>query len=89
MPERTIRLLHRIAVDWSADTFGLRGRPAGRERNEAAAARAAARHARAQARGQAAARALPAPLHSRREPRVLRGWQDWIGWRGRASGGRA
>ena len=26
MPLRTIRLLHRIAVDWTADTFGLRGR---------------------------------------------------------------
>ena len=28
MPTRTVRLLHRVAVDWTADTFRLRGRSA-------------------------------------------------------------
>jgi hypothetical protein len=28
MPTRTIGLLHRVAVEWTADTFGLRGRSA-------------------------------------------------------------
>jgi hypothetical protein len=100
MSVRNLRLLHRVAVDWTADTFGLRERPSGREYNEAAAyraarlhgrsrddargvnqaaaARAAQRHARVRDRSQAAARVLPARLHQHREPRVLRGWQNWI-----------
>ena len=87
MSMRTIRLLHRIAVDWTADAFSLRGRPASREHNAAAAFRAGQRHERARARGQAAA-ALPGRRHARREPRVLRGWQSWIGGAGRATGSR-
>jgi hypothetical protein len=63
----TIRLLHRIAVDWAADTFGLRD-PSARERHEAARDRAYARASR-----------LPSALHRRREPRLLRGWQARIG----------
>jgi hypothetical protein len=39
---RTIRLLHRIAVDWTADTFGLRAQSA-RARHDAARDRAYAR----------------------------------------------
>lgn len=67
MPVRTIRLLHRIAVDWTADTFGLRG------------ASARARHDDARDRAHALARRLPAALHRPREPRVLRAWQGRIG----------
>ena len=37
---RTIRLLHRVAVDWTADTFGLRGRGSARSRHEDARDRA-------------------------------------------------
>jgi hypothetical protein len=50
---RTIRLLHRIAVDWTADTFGLRGQSA-RVRHEAARDRAYTR-----------AQRLSAALHGR------------------------
>lgn len=35
MPARTIPLLHRIAVDWTVDTFGLRGRGTARSRKTA------------------------------------------------------
>jgi hypothetical protein len=93
MSVRDIRLLHRIAVDWTADTFGLRDRPAGRARNEAAAFRAGRRHARTGSGGQAravnaAAAVRAAERHARREPRVLRGWQNWIAGAGRGSGSR-
>jgi hypothetical protein len=82
MPGQTIRLLHRIAVDWTADTFGLRGRSA-RSRHDEARDRA---HARARRlpdllhqRAGAAARSLPERLHQPRPPRVLRSWQEQIG----------
>jgi hypothetical protein len=64
---RTIRLLHRIAVDWTADTFRLRGRSA------------RSRHDDARDRAHALARRLPAALHQPREPRVLRPIQERIG----------
>jgi hypothetical protein len=67
MPLRTIRLLHRIAVDWTADTFGLRGRSA------------RSRHDDARDRAHALARRLPDALHRPREPRVLRSWQARTG----------
>jgi hypothetical protein len=65
---RTIRLLHRVAVDWTADTFGLRGRGSARSRHEDARDRA-----------HALARRLPDPLHRPRQPQVLRSWQARIG----------
>ena len=68
MPARTIRLLHRIAVDWTADTFGLRGRGT-----------AWSRHDDARDRAHALARHLPDALHQPRQPRVLRSWQATIG----------
>ena len=68
MPMRTIRLLHRVAVDWTADTFGLRSRGAARSRHEDARDRA-----------HALARLLPDALHRPRQPRVLRSWQAGIG----------
>ncbi len=68
MPARTIRLLHRIAVDWTADTFGLRGRGTARSR-----------HDDARDRAHALARRLPDVLHRPRQPRVLRSWQASIG----------
>ena len=70
----TIRLLHRIAVDWTADTFGLRGYGSAR-----------CRHDRARDRAHALARRGPAVLHRlrprrpTRPPRVLRSWQAGIG----------
>jgi hypothetical protein len=67
MPVRTIRLLHRVAVDWTADTFGLRRRSA------------RSRHDDARDRAYALARRLPGALHRPREPRVLRSWQARIG----------
>ena len=67
MPVRTIRLLHRVAVDWTADTFGLRG-PSARSRHDSARDRA-----------HALARRLPDRLHRPRHPRVLRSWQERIG----------
>jgi hypothetical protein len=67
MAVRTIRLLHRIAVDWTADVFGLRGRSA------------RSRHDDARDRAHALAQRLPAKLHQPREQRVLRSWQDRIG----------
>jgi hypothetical protein len=68
MPARTIRLLHRIAVDWTADTFGLRGRGPARSR-----------HDDTRDRAHALARRLPDALHRPRRPRVLRSWQVGIG----------
>jgi hypothetical protein len=68
MPAQTIRLLHRIAVDWAADTFGLR-RPGS----------ARSRHDDARDRAHALARRLPGALHRPRQPRVLRSWQARIG----------
>jgi hypothetical protein len=70
MAQSRVGLLHRIAVDWVADTFQLRT-PDARTRH-------------AQARDRAAARA--ARRHGPREPRVLKGWQNWIASR---VGGRA
>jgi hypothetical protein len=64
---RTIKLLHRIAVDWTADMFGLRG-PSARARHEAARDRAYGR-----------ARRLPEALPRPRAVRVLPGWQGRIG----------
>jgi len=68
MPARTIPLLHRIAVDWTADTFGLCGRGTARSR-----------HDDARDRAHALARRLPDALHRPRQPRVLRSWQATIG----------
>jgi len=68
MPVRTIRLLHRVAVDWTADTFGLRGRGSARPR-----------HDDARDRAHALARRLPDRVHQPRSPRVLRSWQERIG----------
>jgi len=65
---RTIRLLHRVAVDWTADTFGLRGRGSARSRHE-----------NARDRAYTAAQRLPDALHRPRPPRVLRSWQARIG----------
>jgi RimJ/RimL family protein N-acetyltransferase len=83
MAQHKIRLLHRVAVDWVADTFGLHT-PDARTRHENARYRAAARavrlHDRGRARAQASARALPDRLHVQRgEPRILKGWQARIG----------
>lgn len=64
---RTSRLLHRIAVDWTADTFGLRGQGSARSRHEDARDRA-----------HALARRLPDALHRPRQPQVLRCWQARI-----------
>ena len=60
-----IRLLHRIAVDWVADTFGLRTVPA------------AVRHDEANARACLRALRWNSP-RQRRPPRVLAGWQEAI-----------
>jgi len=82
MPGQTIRLLHRIAVDWTADTFGLRGRSA-RARHDDARDRAhAVAHRlpdRLHRRAHALARDLPERLHQPRPPRVLRSWQERVG----------
>jgi uncharacterized protein (DUF3084 family) len=59
MPRQTIRLYHRIAVDWVADTFGLRGDGS-----------ATARHDRAQYRAHTLARRLPDRLHRPQEVRA-------------------
>ena len=85
MPVRTIRLLHRVAVDWTADTFGLRGSSA-RSRHDDARDRA---HAlarrlpdRLHPRSHALAQRLPDRLHQPRRlrpPRVARAWQERIG----------
>ena len=60
----TIRLMHRVAVDWVADTFQLRGRTP-----------AVIRHEETHARAYQRARRWQAP----RQPRVLRSWQAAIG----------
>jgi hypothetical protein len=75
---KTIRLYHRVAVDWVADTFGLRGQGS-----------AQARHDRARDRAHALARRLPDRLHRPREPRVLKSWQARIGSVGAANRGRS
>jgi hypothetical protein len=75
---KTIRLYHRVAVDWVADTFGLRGPGSAR-----------ARHDRARDRAHALARRLPDRLHRPREPRVLKSWQARIGSVGAANRGRS
>ena len=62
-----IRLLHRISVDWVADTFGLRGRTPASVRHEEAHARAYRRAMRANT------------PREHQPPRVLKGWQDVIG----------
>ena len=67
MAVRTIRLLHRIAVDWTADTFGLRDRGPARSR-----------HDDARDRAHALARRLPGALHRPRRSRVLLAWQASI-----------
>jgi hypothetical protein len=76
MPTSTIRLLHRIAVDWTADTFGLRSRSA------------EDRHDAARDRAHALARRLPGALHRPAEPRVLRSWQARISRLAARNGGR-
>jgi hypothetical protein len=83
MAQHTVRLLHRIAVDWAADTFGLRT-PSARTRHEnsrdRAGLRAARLHERARTAARANAAALPARLHAERgEARVLKAWQARIG----------
>ena len=75
---KTIRLYHRVAVDWVADTFGLRGQGS-----------AQVRHDRARDRAHALARRLPDRLHRPREPRVLKSWQARIGQFGAANRGRS
>jgi hypothetical protein len=88
---KTIRLYHRVAVDWAADTFGLRGQGSARVRHDRARDRAHARASSAQARhdrARARARNLPDRLHhprEQREPRVLKSWQARIGQVGAAS----
>jgi hypothetical protein len=77
MPVQTIRLLHRVAVDWAADTFGLRGRSA------------RSRHDDARDRAHALARRLPEAWHRPRRPRVLRSWQIRIGQRAAKGGVRS
>jgi hypothetical protein len=93
MPERTIRLYHRIAVDWVADTFGLRGEGAAQGRHDRARdrARTLARRlpGRLHERGTALARSLPDRLHQPREPRVLTSWQVRIGQLGGADRSRS
>jgi hypothetical protein len=77
MPTRTIRLLHRVAEDWTADTFRLCGRSA------------RSRHDDARDRAHALARRLPDAWHRPREPRVLRSWQERIGRVAAKPGGRS
>jgi hypothetical protein len=82
MPGQTIRLLHRIAVDWTADTFGLRGSSARSRHGDARdRAHALARRLPDQLhqRAHAVARSGPDRLHQPRSPRVLRSWQERIG----------
>jgi hypothetical protein len=76
MPGQTIHRLHRVMVDWVADTFGLDGD-------------AAANHAHVHAEARARARTWAYALNRRemrhheprepREPRVLKRWQAMIG----------
>ncbi len=85
MITRNIRLAHRIAVDWTADTFGLRGKSA-QERHDGARYRAYRRHEEMHERARELARRLPRRLHQPREQRVLRTWQARIA--GLAGNGR-
>jgi hypothetical protein len=86
MITRNIRLAHRIAVDWSADTFGLRAKSA-QERHDEARYRAYQRHEKVHERVRELARRLPQALHQPREQRVLRAWQARIaGLAGTGSG---
>jgi len=92
MSVRTIRLYHRVAVDWAADTFGLRGQGSAQARHDRAhalAGSAQARHDRARDRAHALARRLPGRLHRPRRTRVLRSWQARIGRAGAANRGRS
>jgi hypothetical protein len=86
MITRNIRLAHRIAVDWTADTFGLRGKSA-QERHDGACYRAYQRHERVHERARERARRLPQALHQPREQRVLRAWQARIAGLGENGGG--
>jgi hypothetical protein len=88
----TIRLYHRIAVDWVADTFGLRGESSARARHDRARDRAGsaqARHYRARDRAQALARRLPDRLHRPRRAWVLKSWQARIAPAGSANRSRS
>ena len=76
MAQHRVRLMHRIAVDWVADTFGLRT-PGARTRHEnarfRATARAAALHDRARAgaaHDRASARAARRPDRARAAARA-------------------
>jgi hypothetical protein len=77
MISRNIRLAHRIAVDWTADTFGLRGKSA-QERHDEGRYRAYQRHEEVHERARELARRLSEALHQPREQRVLRAWQARI-----------
>lgn len=85
MPARTIRLQHRIAVDWTADTFGLRrhGSGSARSRHDDTRDRAHALARRLPDRlhqkAHALARRLADTLHRPRQPQALRSWQERIG----------
>ena len=89
---KTIRLYHRVAVDWAADTLGLRGPGSARARHDRARDRAHALASSAQARhdrARALAMRRPDRLHRPREPRVLKSWQARIGQFGAANRGRS
>ncbi|HUA30450.1 MAG TPA: hypothetical protein VMC03_16325 [Streptosporangiaceae bacterium] len=88
---KTVRLYHRVAVDWVADTFGLRGEGSARARHDRARDRAHALASSAQARherARALARKLPDRLHRPSEPRALKSWQARIAQVGAANRGR-
>jgi len=93
MSVRTIRLVHRVAVDWVADTFGLRGQGSAQARHERARLRAQALARQLPGRrhegGHARARSLPGRLHQPREPRILKSWQARIGQLGPADRSRS
>jgi hypothetical protein len=80
MAQNRVGLMHRIAVDWVADTFHLRT-PDARTRHAQARDRAADRAAASHHRASQRAAALPAKLHVHREPRILKGLQKRIGGR--------
>jgi hypothetical protein len=77
MIARNIRLAHRVAVDWTADTFGLRGKSA-QERHDEARYRAYQRHEEIHERARELAGRVPQALHQPREQRVLRALQARI-----------
>jgi hypothetical protein len=88
----TIRLYHRVVVDWVADTFGLRGEGSAQARHDRARDRAAsaqARHDRARERAHALARRLPDRLHRPRRARILKSWQARIAQAGAAGRSRS